>query len=108
VLDGLLHPHSSIPYVQMSCCIALCTVSLLSRDSCERAFIALLHKIKTMPVVTDPGIHPHHNNSIQSSMLNINSKTFFYLTLSLYDIYIYICVCVCVSKPTRRAYFHRL
>jgi hypothetical protein len=39
VLDGLLHPHSSIPYVQMGRSIALYTVSLLSRDSCERAFI---------------------------------------------------------------------
>jgi len=42
VLDGLLHPHSSIPYVQMGHSIALCTVSLLSRDSCERAFIRQL------------------------------------------------------------------
>jgi len=38
----LLHPHSSIPYVQMGRSIALCTVSLLSRDSCERAFISRL------------------------------------------------------------------
>jgi len=37
VLDGLLHPHSSIPYVQMGRSIALYTVSLLSSDSCERA-----------------------------------------------------------------------
>ena len=36
VLDGLLHPHSSIPYVQMGRSIVLYTVSLLSRDSCER------------------------------------------------------------------------
>jgi hypothetical protein len=42
VLDGLLHPHSSIPYVQMARSIALHTVSLLSRDSCERAFIGQL------------------------------------------------------------------
>jgi hypothetical protein len=42
VLDGLLHPHSSIPYVQMGRSIALYTVSLLSRDSCERAFIIQL------------------------------------------------------------------
>ena len=35
-VDGLLHPHSSIPYVQMGRSIALYTVSLLSRDSCER------------------------------------------------------------------------
>jgi len=42
VLDGLLHPHSSIPYVQMSRSIALYTVSLLSRDSCERVFIGQL------------------------------------------------------------------
>ena len=38
VLDGLLHPHSSNPYIQMGRSIALYTVSLLSRDSCERAF----------------------------------------------------------------------
>jgi len=42
VLDGLLHPHSSIPYVQMGRRIALYTVSLLSMDSCERAFISQL------------------------------------------------------------------
>jgi len=36
VFDGLLHPHSSIPYVQMGRSIVLYTVSLLSRDSCER------------------------------------------------------------------------
>jgi len=42
VLDGLLHPHSSIPYVQMVRSIAFYTVSLLSRDSCERAFISQL------------------------------------------------------------------
>ena len=42
VLDGLLHPHSSTPYVQMGRSIALYTVSLLSRDSCERAFIGQL------------------------------------------------------------------
>ena len=42
VLDGLLHPHSSIPYVQMGRSIALYTVSLLSRDSCERVFISQL------------------------------------------------------------------
>jgi len=42
VLDGLLHPHSSIPYVQMGRSIALYTVSLLSRDSCERAVISQL------------------------------------------------------------------
>jgi len=34
VLDGLLHPHSSIPFVQMGCSIALYTVSLLPMDSC--------------------------------------------------------------------------
>jgi hypothetical protein len=39
VLDGLLHLHSSVLYVQMGRSIALYTVSLLSRDSCERAFI---------------------------------------------------------------------
>jgi len=38
VLDGLLHPHSSIPYVQMGRSIVLYTVSLLSRDGCERVF----------------------------------------------------------------------
>ena len=42
VLDGLLHPHSSIPYVQMGRSIVLYTVSLLSRDSCERAFTSQL------------------------------------------------------------------
>jgi hypothetical protein len=42
VLDGLLHPQSSIQYVQMGGSIALYTVSLLSRDSCERAFISQL------------------------------------------------------------------
>ena len=42
MLDGLLHPHSSIPYVEMGRSIALYTVSLLSRDSCERAFISQL------------------------------------------------------------------
>ena len=42
MLDGLLHAHSSIPYVQMFRSIALYTVSLLSRDSCERAFISQL------------------------------------------------------------------
>ena len=40
VLDGLLHPHSSIPYVQMGRSIVLYTVSLLSRDSCEVVFIS--------------------------------------------------------------------
>jgi hypothetical protein len=39
VLDGLLRPHSSIPYVQMGRSIALYAVSLLSRDSCERESI---------------------------------------------------------------------
>jgi len=46
VLDGLLHPHSYIPYVQMGRSIALCTVSLLSRDSCERAFISQLMHLR--------------------------------------------------------------
>ena len=40
MLDGLLHPHSSIPYVQMGRSIVLYTVSLLSRDSCERVLLA--------------------------------------------------------------------
>jgi len=40
VLDGLLLNHSSIPYVQMGRRIVLCTVSMLSRDSCERVFIS--------------------------------------------------------------------
>jgi len=40
MLDGLLHPHSSIPYVQIGRSIVLYTVSLLSRDSCERVFIS--------------------------------------------------------------------
>ena len=42
MLDGLLHPHSSIPYIQMGRSIAFYTVSLLSRDSCECAFISQL------------------------------------------------------------------
>ena len=42
VLDGLLHPHSSTPYVQIGRSIAFYTVSLLSRDSCERVFISQL------------------------------------------------------------------
>jgi len=42
VLDGLLHPHSSIPYVQMGRNIVLYAVSLLSKDSCERVFISQL------------------------------------------------------------------
>jgi len=42
VFDGLLHPHISIPYVQMGRSIALYTVSLLSRDSCECMFISQL------------------------------------------------------------------
>jgi len=42
VVDGLLHPHSCIPYVQMGRNIVLYTVSLLSRDSCERVFISQL------------------------------------------------------------------
>jgi len=42
VLDGLLHPHSSTPYVQIGRSIAFYTVSLLSRDSCERVFIGQL------------------------------------------------------------------
>jgi len=42
VLDGLLHPRSSIPYVQMGRSIALYTVSLLSVDSFERAFTGQL------------------------------------------------------------------
>ena len=42
MLDGLLHPHSSIPYVQMGRSIALYTVSLLSRDSCEGALFSQL------------------------------------------------------------------
>ena len=40
VLDGLLHPHSSIRYVQKGRSIVLYTVSLLSRDSCGRVFIS--------------------------------------------------------------------
>ena len=42
MLDGLLHPHSSIPYAQMGRSIVLYTVSLRSRDSCERVFISQL------------------------------------------------------------------
>ena len=33
MLDGLLHPHSSNPYVQMGRSIALYTVSLLSIEN---------------------------------------------------------------------------
>ena len=42
MLEGLVHPHNSIPYVQMGRSIFLYTVSLLSRDSCERVFISQL------------------------------------------------------------------
>jgi hypothetical protein len=42
VLGGLLHPHSSIPYLQMGRSIVLYTVSLLSMDSCERVFSSQL------------------------------------------------------------------
>jgi hypothetical protein len=42
VLDGLMLPHSSIPYVQMGRSITLYAVSLLSRDSCEPVFISQL------------------------------------------------------------------
>jgi len=42
VLDGLLHPHSSILYVQVGRSIALYTVSLLTKDICERAFFSQL------------------------------------------------------------------
>jgi hypothetical protein len=42
VLDGLLHPHSCIPYFQMGRNIAFYTFSLLSRYSCERVFISQL------------------------------------------------------------------
>jgi len=42
VLDGLLHPYSSIPYVQMGRSIVLYKVSLLYGDSCGRVFISQL------------------------------------------------------------------
>ena len=42
MLDGLLHPQSSIPFVQMGRSVVLYTVSLLSRDSCKRGFISQL------------------------------------------------------------------
>ena len=42
MLDGLLHPHSFIPYVQMGRSIALNTISLFSRDICELVFISQL------------------------------------------------------------------
>ena len=42
MLDGLLHPHSSILCVQMGRSIVLYTVSLLSGDSWERVFISQL------------------------------------------------------------------
>jgi hypothetical protein len=35
VLEGLLHPHSSIPYVQTGLIIALHMVNLFSKDSCD-------------------------------------------------------------------------
>ena len=38
VLDGLLHPHSSIPYVQMGRSIVLYRLVCSSRDSSERVF----------------------------------------------------------------------
>ena len=44
MLDGLLHPHSSIPHVQMVRSIALYTVRLLSRDSCEKNVNKIQHK----------------------------------------------------------------
>jgi hypothetical protein len=40
VLEGLLHPHSSIPYVKTSLIIALYMVILFSRDSCDFLFIS--------------------------------------------------------------------
>jgi len=64
VLDGLLHPHNSIPYVQMGSSIVLYTVSLLSRDSCERVFISQLmflslssswHRLVFMQVLHEEG-----------------------------------------------------
>ena len=48
MLDGLLHPHRSIPYAQMGRSIALYTVSLLSRDNCERAFISQLMLVNSV------------------------------------------------------------
>ena len=42
MLDGLVHPRTSIPYVQMGRSIALYTVTLLTRDSSERVFISQL------------------------------------------------------------------
>ena len=42
MLDGLLHTHSSMPYVQLGRSIVLYRVSLLSRDSCERVLIIQL------------------------------------------------------------------
>jgi hypothetical protein len=40
VLEGLLHPHSSIPYVQTGLIIALYMVILFSRDICYFLFIS--------------------------------------------------------------------
>jgi hypothetical protein len=40
VLEGLLHPHSSIPQVQTGFIIALYMVILFPRDSCDFLFIS--------------------------------------------------------------------
>jgi hypothetical protein len=40
VLEGLLHPHSSIPYVQTGLIIALYMVILFSMDSRDFLFIS--------------------------------------------------------------------
>jgi hypothetical protein len=40
VLEGLLHPHSSIPYVQTGLIIALYMVILFLRESCDFVFIS--------------------------------------------------------------------
>jgi hypothetical protein len=40
VLEGLLHPHSSIPWVQTGLIIALYMVIFVSRGSCDFVFIS--------------------------------------------------------------------
>jgi hypothetical protein len=40
VLEDLLHPHRSIPYVQTGLIIALYMVILVSRDICDFLFIS--------------------------------------------------------------------
>ena len=66
MLDGLLHPHSSIPNVQMGRSIAVYTVSLLSRDSCERAFISQL--------IYQTNMNPKSYLSLKSACSYVNAS----------------------------------